>query len=113
MIQELRPWGEYYVLYDDDCKIKRLIVLPMKKLSLQSHMFRKEHWLVVKGKGKAQIDNVIQEIHTGSVIIIEKNQKHRLINDQEDCTLEIIEIQTGTYFGEDDIIRYEDDYNRI
>jgi mannose-6-phosphate isomerase-like protein (cupin superfamily) len=113
MNKESRPWGEFHILYDNDVKIKRLIVLPQKRLSLQSHHFRKEFWLVIKGSGKAQLDDNIIDIQEGSIIIVEKNQKHRLINNGVQNTLEIIEIQTGSYFGEDDIIRYEDDFQRL
>jgi mannose-6-phosphate isomerase-like protein (cupin superfamily) len=112
---ETRPWGRFDILFDGDCKIKRLVVNPDKRLSLQSHQHRREVWLVIHGKGKAQVGDEVRDIQEGSLIIIEKGQKHRLIHDgpagSED--LEIIEIQTGTYFGEDDIVRYEDDFNRV
>jgi len=68
---------------------------------------------VIRGKGKAQVDDELVSLQSGSLVRITKTQKHRLINDQEEGNLEIIEIQTGTYFGEDDIVRYEDDFNRI
>lgn len=113
MYQEKRPWGEFHVIYDGDCKIKRLIVLPMKRLSLQSHSHRDELWMVVKGFGKAQIDDRLHDLSPGTVVQIAKEQKHRLLNDCEEGTLEVVEIQTGDYFGEDDIVRYEDDFNRI
>ena len=111
--KETRPWGEFHILYDEDCKIKRLVVLPQKRLSLQSHQHRKELWLVIQGQGKAQLDDDVIDIKKGSIIVIEKHQKHRLINDHDEDKLELIEIQTGDYFGEDDIIRYEDDFARI
>jgi mannose-6-phosphate isomerase-like protein (cupin superfamily) len=110
--KEARPWGEFHILYESDCKIKRLVVFPQKRLSLQSHEYRKEFWLVIKGQGKAQLDEEIINIKENSIIVIEKKQKHRLINDSEK-NLELIEIQTGSYFGEDDIVRYEDDFARI
>jgi len=109
---EKRPWGEFYILYDSECKIKKIVVNPQKRLSLQSHKFRDEYWLVLNGQGKCQINDEILEIKKGDSVKIKKEQKHRLINDSENI-LEIIEIQTGEYFGEDDIIRYEDDYNRL
>ena len=113
MIKESRPWGEFHVIYDEDCKIKRLVVFPQKRLSLQSHEHRDELWLVVRGKGKAQLDERLVPLEPGSLVRITKTQKHRLINDQVEGNLEIIEIQTGSYFGEDDIVRYEDDFNRV
>ena len=101
------------MIYDEDCKIKRLVVFPQKRLSLQSHEHRDELWLVIRGKGKAQLDEELVPLQPGSLVRITKTQKHRLINDQEEGNLEIIEIQTGSYFGEDDIVRYEDDFNRV
>ena len=113
MIKESRPWGEFHVIYDEDCKIKRLVVFPQKRLSLQSHQHRDELWLVIRGKGIAQLDDELVPLKPGSLVRITKTQKHRLINDQMEGNLEIIEIQTGTYFGEDDIVRYEDDFDRV
>ena len=114
MSVETRPWGEFHVLFDGDCKIKRLVVTPHKRLSLQSHHHRREVWLVIHGCGQAQVGDEIHEISEGSLIVIEKGQKHRLIHHGlVDQNLEIIEIQTGTYFGEDDIVRYEDDFHRV
>lgn len=110
-MKESRPWGWYEVLYDGDYKIKRICVSAQNRLSLQSHVHRSEHWVVVKGQGKAVRDDDLIELFCGKVIVIEKQQKHRLINDGVD-DLEIVEIQTGDYFGEDDIIRYEDDFGR-
>jgi len=109
---ETRPWGEFHILYESDCKIKKIIVHPQHRLSLQSHQHREEYWIVSLGEGKCQLDDSIQSIKKGDVIIIKKYQKHRLINDSSE-NLEIIEIQMGNYFGEDDIVRYEDDYNRL
>jgi mannose-6-phosphate isomerase-like protein (cupin superfamily) len=111
--KETRPWGEFHILFDGDCKIKRLVVLPQKRLSLQSHRHRQEFWVVLQGHGKAQLDGDFISLSPNVCLTILKDQKHRLINDHETETLELIEIQTGTYFGEDDIIRYEDDFARI
>ena len=110
--KETRPWGEFHILFDGDCKIKRLVVLPKKRLSLQSHRRRQEFWVVLQGHGKAQLDDDFIPLSPNVCLTILKDQKHRLINDHETETLELIEIQTGTYFGEDDIIRYEDDFAR-
>lgn len=109
---EKRPWGEFHVLYDNDIKIKRIIVNPLQRLSLQSHQKRKEYWIVKTGKGKVQLDDAFIDISEGSTVTIDYLQKHRLINHQPDQKLELIEIQIGTYFGEDDIVRYQDDYYR-
>ena len=114
--EETRPWGWFGVISEmEDCKIKRLLVNPGKRLSLQSHRHRREVWLVVRGAGIAVVGEEEISIQVGSLITIEKEQKHRLIHPGEDGEepLEIIEIQTGSYFGEDDITRYEDDFNRV
>ena len=110
-MKESRPWGWYEVLHDGDYKIKRILVKGQNRLSLQSHVHRCEHWVVVKGTGQAVRNDDIIALFPGQVVIIQKGQKHRLINDGTD-DLEIVEIQTGDYFGEDDIIRYEDDFGR-
>ena len=114
---DYRPWGFYEVLAGGDnmgFKIKRIVVYSNKKLSLQSHNHRKEYWFCLKGKGVALIENnnFVLESTNNTSVFIDIRQKHRLINDSNDL-LEIIEIQLGTYLGEDDIIRYEDDYNRV
>lgn len=109
---ETRPWGWYQVLFNGEYKVKRIHVLPQKRLSLQSHEFREECWYVVKGSGRAVRGDDVVALKEGDVIMIERHQKHRLINDSTDTDLEIVEIQRGTYFGEDDIIRYEDDFGR-
>jgi mannose-1-phosphate guanylyltransferase/mannose-6-phosphate isomerase len=109
---ETRPWGWYEVLFDGTYKVKRIHVLPGKRLSLQSHRHRREHWIVVEGSGRAVRGDDVVELAPGDVIIIETGQKHRLINDSTGG-LEVVEIQTGTYFGEDDITRYEDDFGRV
>ena len=112
---DYRPWGYYEVLAGGDnmgFKIKKIIVHPNKRLSLQSHNFRKEYWFCIGGEGQAQINDSLINLKTDSMVFIDIAQTHRLVNNSE-SNLEIIEIQLGTYLGEDDIIRYEDDYNRI
>jgi mannose-6-phosphate isomerase-like protein (cupin superfamily) len=109
---EERPWGNYTVLHSDAfCQVKKLVVNPATRLSLQSHNFRAEHWFIVSGTGIAQIQGNEQVISPGSSIDIEVKFKHRIT-----CTstapLVLIEVQTGTSFDEDDIQRYEDDYGR-
>lgn len=111
-MREHRPWGWYEVLHDGDYKVKRIRVKPHKRLSLQSHLFRREFWYVIDGQGMAIRDDESLRLTIGTTLVIEPEQKHRLINDS-DKELEIVEIQTGTYFGEEDIVRYEDDFHRI
>jgi mannose-6-phosphate isomerase-like protein (cupin superfamily) len=110
-MREARPWGWYEVLYDGAYKVKRIRVEPHKRLSLQSHRFRRELWHVVEGAGAAVLGEEIVRLVVGTTLVIEPEQKHRLINDSDE-DLEIVEIQTGSYFGEDDIVRYEDDFRR-
>jgi mannose-6-phosphate isomerase-like protein (cupin superfamily) len=110
-----RPWGTFDVLSGNDLtgyKVKKITVLPNKRLSLQSHNQRKEHWFCVSGSGQAQIDHDFIPLVPGKQVFIDIQQKHRLINNS-DSNLEIIEIQFGDYLGEDDIIRYEDDFSRV
>ena len=107
-----RPWGWYDVLCQDSShKVKKILVKPGKRLSLQSHKFRSENWVVVTGKATIDLDGENYERYPGQSIEIKCGQKHRLANDGEQDLL-IVEVQTGDYFGEDDIIRYSDDYGR-
>lgn len=111
--QDKRPWGKFEILADaQNHKVKRLTVIPKGKLSLQSHNHRSEHWVVVHGTAK--VINGEKEIilKASESTFIPVGHKHRLEN-IEQHNLEVIEVQTGDYFGEDDIIRYEDIYNRI
>jgi mannose-1-phosphate guanylyltransferase/mannose-1-phosphate guanylyltransferase/mannose-6-phosphate isomerase len=108
-----RPWGYYEVIKDaENFKSKRITVMPNKKLSLQSHNFRSEHWICLSGIGQAQVNDQFITLKPNVHVFIDVKDKHRLINNG-DQQLVIIEIQTGTYFGEDDIIRYEDDFGRV
>lgn len=107
-----RPWGSYTILEDAEThKVKRLTVLPGKILSLQSHNHRAEHWVVVKGE--AYIVNGEKEfiLNQNESTYIPSGNKHRIGN-KTTLPIEIIETQTGDYFGEDDIIRYDDEYGR-
>ena len=109
---EYRPWGWYRVLDDsDDHKVKEIEVNPKSRLSYQSHSKRSEVWTVISGEALVTIDDKTIELKMNDSIFIPVNSKHRLENKSE-IKLNIIEIQTGSYFGEDDIERYEDDYNR-
>lgn len=107
-----RPWG-YYDSIDcgDGFQVKRINVNPGAKLSLQKHQKRSEHWVVVKGVAKITCGTKVFNLQENESTYIPKGELHRLEN-CEDTHLEIIEIQTGEYFGEDDIIRLEDDYQR-
>jgi len=107
-----RPWGHYEVLSDAaDHKVKRIVVEPQGRLSLQRHKLRNEHWFIIAGQGKAVIEGRDYPLCAGSVIDIPVLTKHRVQNSSQE-NLIIIEVQTGEYFGEDDIERFEDDYGR-
>ena len=109
---EKRPWGKFENLLDSKkCKVKRLIVDPGKKLSLQYHHKRSENWVIVEGVATVKLDGEDLQLSEGDSIFIKKRQTHQLINDTKK-PLVIIETQTGSYFGEDDIVRIEDPYNR-
>ncbi len=111
-----RPWGYYQNLYGDDngpYKVKKIVVNPKQRLSLQSHNSRAEHWTVVKGNGVVQVCENEWNVEPGRVIYIPKEAKHRMTNNSENEVLEFIEVQRGDYLGEDDITRYEDNYGRL
>lgn len=109
---ETRPWGGYMILLDTEyCKVKKVILNPKKRFSLQYHHKRNEVWTVVKGKLKITLDDK-EDIYTyGQTISVPIGTKHRVEN-VSDEPAELIEVQTGTYFGEDDIVRLEDDFGR-
>lgn len=108
-----RPWGTYTVLEDTkNYKLKRIDVNPGEKLSLQSHGKRDELWTIVAGSGIVVLDGLEINVSYGKTVDIHRGQKHRIIN-TGDTVLTFIEVQTGEYFGEDDITRYEDDYGRV
>lgn len=109
---EKRPWGGFVNLYEKEfTKVKSLVVLPGCRLSLQSHQKRQEHWVVVRGRATITIEDKVMVKNVGESVFIPIGAKHRLGNDTE-SDIELIEVQTGIYFGEDDIVRYEDDFNR-
>ncbi len=109
----LKPWGKYRILHElPTTKIKELTVDAKQRLSYQSHQHRSEVWVVVEGTATVTKDDVVSRHGLGEHIYIPQGAKHRLENEYGE-TLVVIEVQTGTYFGEDDIIRYEDDYNRL
>lgn len=107
-----RPWGKYYVLEDTPhYKLKRIELLPHHRLSYQYHLHRQEFWTVVKGTATVILDDEEHTVGYGQSIFIPQGAKHRIENRGE-VLVEFVEVQTGTYFGEDDIIRIQDDYNR-
>ncbi len=107
-----RPWGSFTVLEEGQrYKIKRIVVLPTERLSLQMHHHRSEHWVVVKGTAKATIGDKTLYVHENESVFVPKSTVHRLENPGK-IPLEIIEVQNGEYVGEDDIIRLEDKYCR-
>jgi mannose-6-phosphate isomerase len=109
---ESRPWGIYEVLVDSStCKVKRITVAPGQKLSYQYHHKRKEHWVVTSGELTIILDDEKLFRGYGESIKIPRGARHRAWNETDE-PVQFIEVQTGTYFGEDDIVRIEDDYNR-
>ena len=107
-----RPWGWFESLVLGDVfQVKRIFVNPGAALSLQSHKYRSEHWIVVEGTAKVTIDEQIKLISAGQSIYVPLGAVHRMANPGKE-PMEIIEVQIGTYFGEDDIVRYEDVYAR-
>ena len=109
---ENRPWGSFEILLETEyTKVKRITVLAGHKLSLQYHNHRSELWNIVKGCGKISIDGVNMYATPSNSFYIEQGESHRIENTGEE-ELVFIEVQTGDYFGEDDIVRLEDDYSR-
>jgi mannose-6-phosphate isomerase-like protein (cupin superfamily) len=110
---EERPWGSFTVLEDaPHFKLKKLRVKPGHRLSLQLHYKREEHWIVTQGRPEITVDEKTWVATVGDYIHIPQTSKHRLANPGEEW-VEIIEVQQGSYFGEDDIVRFSDDYNRL
>jgi mannose-6-phosphate isomerase len=108
-----RPWGEYTVIDEAaSFKVKRITVLPGKRLSLQRHERREEHWFVVEGEGRITLGDEEFRLIAGQAIDIPLGAAHRIANPAE-FPLTFIEVQRGDYFGEDDIVRIEDDFGRI
>ncbi len=110
--EDHRPWGFYEVLSDrPDHKVKRITVYPGKRLSLQRHRQRSEHWYVLKGIAIVTLNNAEHHLQAGDSINIPMGAAHRIANTGQD-NIVFIEVQQGEYFGEDDIERLEDDYGR-
>ena len=115
MNQFFRPWGFYENISGTDSgpyKVKRIVVFPGKRLSLQTHKNRSEHWTIISGKGIVQVGMDKHTVESNKSIYIPKETLHR-IECIGDNNLEFIEVQIGDYLGEDDITRYEDDFGRI
>lgn len=108
-----RPWGNYFnALEEPGYKIKKIVVNPGARLSLQSHEQRSEHWVVVQGDALVTLGEKEFKMGRDEYIYIPKGSIHRLQNvGSEDLIL--VEVQLGSYLGEDDIKRYQDDYNRL
>jgi mannose-6-phosphate isomerase len=111
-MKELRPWGFYEILLDESyTKVKQITVNSGQRLSYQYHNQRKEYWTIVQGSATIILDNEKVFRNQGESIHIPLGSKHRIINEQEEPLI-FIEVQVGDYFGEDDIVRIEDDYGR-
>jgi mannose-1-phosphate guanylyltransferase/mannose-6-phosphate isomerase len=112
-VYDFRPWGYFEVLRDArDFKSKIIEVDPGHKISYQSHAKRSEHWIILEGQAEVTIDGQKFVRKPGEAIIIPQGAKHRVFNSGR-STLRFIEVQVGSYFGEDDITRYSDDYGRV
>ncbi|WP_342643426.1 mannose-1-phosphate guanylyltransferase/mannose-6-phosphate isomerase [Rhodoligotrophos ferricapiens] len=111
-IKAHRPWGTYQTICRGDrFHVKKIVVEPGARLSLQKHFHRAEHWIVVKGTAEVTVDDRVFEVHENQSTYIPLSGVHRLANPGK-IPLELIEVQTGSYLGEDDIVRLEDAYNR-
>lgn len=108
-----RPWGTFTVLDEgENYKVKRIEVLPGKRLSYQKHAQRAEHWMVVAGKARVTLNDQEIILGVGETVDIPIGAAHRVENPQDEA-LVFIEIQRGSYLGEDDIVRLQDDFNRV
>ena len=111
-VKHHRPWGYYIVLSDKpDHKVKTIVVHPDRRISLQLHKKRSEHWYIVSGNAVININDRTITLQAGSSVDIPREHTHRITNSGKE-NLVFIEIQTGEYFGEDDIERLEDDFGR-
>ena len=110
---EERPWGRFFVLHDEPTyKLKRIEVDPGGPLFCQYQHKRSEAWTIVAGIGTITLEGDIMEYSKGKTVLIHQGVKHRIENKTSEKVV-FIEVQTGTYFFEDDIVRIEDDYNRV
>ena len=112
MDEDVRPWGRYEILSESsDHKVKRIVVNAGARFSYQRHQHRAEHWFIVSGNAKVTHEGLEFEMSAGDSIDIAQGELHRLANIGSEPVV-FIEVQSGSYFGEDDIERIEDDYNR-
>ena len=110
---EERPWGRFFVIHDKPkYKLKRIEVDPGGRLSYQYHHKRSEAWTIIEGVGDITLNGLTKKYKAGETILIPQGVKHRIENKKSKKII-FIEVQTGTYFGEDDIVRIEDYYNRV
>jgi mannose-1-phosphate guanylyltransferase / mannose-6-phosphate isomerase len=110
--EEQRPWGSFRVLHEGPgCKVKEIVVIPGGRLSLQSHRHRAEHWVVVAGTARVTVNEEVLDLEPNQSVHIPLGARHRMENPGTE-PMHLIEVQCGAYFGEDDIIRYEDVYGR-
>ncbi|MCG2810283.1 MAG: phosphomannose isomerase type II C-terminal cupin domain [Candidatus Aminicenantes bacterium] len=110
--KEERPWGWFEIhLEEANLKIKRIMVKPGKRLSLQSHEHRAENWVVVQGQALVTLGEELVKLEKRQSVFIPEKTKHRMENPGKE-ELVFIEVQTGTYLGEDDITRFQDDFGR-
>ncbi len=110
---DFRPWGYWETISTDECKcVKKIVVKPQSRLSLQSHEHRIETWVITSGEGVVTLDNEERQVKTGDIIHIKQRQIHRIANTSANTKLEFIEVQQGEELNEADIKRYQDDYHR-
>ena len=109
-----RPWGSYATLAQEEGRFlfKKIVVHGGKRLSLQSHAHRSEHWIVLSGRGEVTVKGDTLVVGPGSHVFVPRGAKHRMTNADTTTPLEFVEVQTGAVLSEDDIVRYEDDFGR-
>jgi mannose-6-phosphate isomerase len=108
-----RPWGNYEVIETrENFSIKMIVINPGCQPSYQYHSKREETWIILEGDAQVTIDDSITSSSRGDIIKVPVGAKHRIKNTSSSALLKFIEIQTGSYFGEDDIVRIQDDYGR-
>ena len=109
----IRPWGYYHLLVKtNEYLIKQIVILPKKSISLQKHKHRSEHWIVLNGEADIVIDNKIMLLKESESAFVPANKKHKITNNLSQPLI-ILETQLGKILSEEDIIRYDDKYNRI
>lgn len=111
--KETRPWGDFENLLEEEfCKVKKISIAPDQAPSYQYHFKRSEVWIVVQGSGELKQDDSLRAVKYGDTLTIPKESRHQIKNTGTE-NLVFIEVQLGRYFGEDDIVRLEDDYGRL